>query len=231
MMSDSFEGFSNATIKFLKELKNNNNRDWFNENKHRYESDLLGDSLSFIEAMQPILKKVSPYFQAIPKRTGGSLMRIYRDTRFAKNKTPYKTNIGIHFRHEMGRDVHAPGFYLHIEPTESFFGAGIWRPESKALAKIRNQLVEQPQRWKRIANGKKMAQHFEFSGEKLKRPPRDFDKDHPLIEDLKRKDFFVLAEINTKEIKTRKLLPMIESRMRETKLLMTFLCDSLRIPC
>ena len=125
-MPDKFTSFEPKLVKFLGQLSRNNNRDWFKENKTRYEAEVLFPALAFVEAFQPYLKKISPYFLAVPKRVGGSVMRIYRDTRFGKDKTPYKTNVGIHFRHEMGKDVHCPGFYLHIEPKECFLGAGIW---------------------------------------------------------------------------------------------------------
>ncbi|MGI9257968.1 MAG: DUF2461 domain-containing protein, partial [Gammaproteobacteria bacterium] len=129
----SFAGFPAQTAKFLTELANNNARDWFNVNKQRYEDHVLEPALTFINAMEPRIEKISPHFLAVAKRTGGSLMRVYRDTRFSKDKTPYKTNIGIQFRHELGKDVHAPGFYLHIQPKNCFLGAGIWRPDSDAL--------------------------------------------------------------------------------------------------
>ena len=125
--------FKTSTIKFLRELEKNNNRDWFEANKHRYESDVREPALAYIEAMAPRLAKISPHFIASPKKVGGSLMRVYRDVRFSKDKTPYKTNIGIQFRHSAGKDVHAPGFYMHIEPSQVFIAAGIWRPDSEML--------------------------------------------------------------------------------------------------
>ena len=143
MPKQQHTGFTPATIRFLTELRNNNNRDWFNANKHRYENDVVAPSLNFITVMDARLKKISPHFRAIPKKTGGSLMRVYRDTRFAKDKTPYKTNIGIQFRHELGKDVHAPGFYVHVEPNQVFLGVGIWRPDPKALGKIRGEIHEE----------------------------------------------------------------------------------------
>ena len=125
--------FTNKTFKFLRDIEKNNNRDWFEANKHHYEEYIREPSLAYIEAMAPYLKKISPHFIASPKKVGGSLMRIYRDVRFGKDKTPYKTNIGIQFRHSAGKDVHAPGFYLHIENNEVFVGAGIWRPDTCLL--------------------------------------------------------------------------------------------------
>ncbi len=116
-------------FEFLEQLAANNNRPWFAKNKSRYEEQVLGPALEFIRAFQPRLKKIAPHFVASDRRMGGSLMRIYRDTRFAKDAKPYKTNVGIQFRHELGRDVHAPGFYVHIAPGECFLALGLWRPE------------------------------------------------------------------------------------------------------
>ena len=107
-----FEGFPKDSIKFFKELSKNNDREWFAEHKSWYEEVVLDPALALVTDMAAPLKKISPHFVAIPKRSGGSLMRIYRDTRFSKDKTPYKTNLGVQFRHEVGKDVHAPGFYF-----------------------------------------------------------------------------------------------------------------------
>ena len=101
-------------------------------------------------------------------------MRIYRDTRFAKDKTPYKTNIGIQFRHELGKDVHAPGFYLHIDPDQVFIGAGMWRPHSEPLAKIRDRIGGKQAEWRRVLADKTFRRHFELSGESLTRPAARF---------------------------------------------------------
>src|SRR4030095_12093923 len=104
--------FTPAIFKFLTDLKKHNDRDWFKANKPRYEECLLQPALSFISDFGPHLHKVSKHFVADPRPVGGSLFRIYRDTRFAKDKSPYKTHVGIHFRHEAGRDVRGPVFYL-----------------------------------------------------------------------------------------------------------------------
>ena len=138
--------FSDETFQFLSSLALNNNRVWFEENKQRYEDAVRTPALRFIDDIAVELAAISPHFLAIPKKVGGSLMRVYRDTRFSKDKRPYKTNIGIHFRHEVGKDVHAPGFYLHIAPGECFVGVGVWRPDSRALAKIRDAIVEDDSR-------------------------------------------------------------------------------------
>ncbi len=144
-----FPGFDASLFQFLEELTDNNNRPWFQANKARYESEVREPSLAFIRAFEPRLKKISPYFVASDRRVGGSLMRVYRDTRFAKDKTPYKTNVGIQFRHEFGKDVHAPGFYVHIAPGECFLAMGVWRPDAESLALVRQAIVDHPDRWKR----------------------------------------------------------------------------------
>ena len=139
---------------FLTDLAADNNREWFNENKDRYEDSVKFPALAFIAGFDSRLKKVSPHFQAIPKAQGGSLFRIYRDTRFSKDKTPYKTNTGLHFRHEAGKDAHAPGFYVHLAPGEVFFGAGLWRPDGPTARAIRELIVDDTPGWKKVVSAR-----------------------------------------------------------------------------
>jgi len=229
-MANTFPGFPAGFFKFYKELLKNNNRDWFNANKDRYLDDVVDPALEFIAAIEPKLKKVSPYFLAIPKRSRGSLMRIYRDVRFSKNKQPYKTNLGIQFRHEMGKDVHAPGFYFHYSPGEMFVGSGIWHPDREPLKKIRTAIADNEARWKRIKSAKKFKEVFELSGESLKRAPRDFDPDHKLIEDLKRKDFIAVTQIDLATLKSPEIVDVTIERFKRSMPLVRFLCDSLHLP-
>ena len=222
--------FDAKLIKFLRQLQRNNHRDWFAKHKSRYEEDVLFPALAFVESFIPHLKKISPHFLAVPKRVGGSVMRIYRDTRFSKDKTPYKTNLGIHFRHELGKDVHCPGFYLHIEPKECFLGAGIWHPDNQALGKIRQAINDRPAAWKRARDNKKFRSHFEFAGDSLKRPPRGFDEDHKYIADLKRKDHIGIKSLDVEIVSSPQLIPNVAEAFASSKPYMRFLCDALRIP-
>src|SRR5262245_16529190 len=112
--------FKPALFKFLKDLAKNNNRPWFEENKARFERDVRDPLLSFIGDFASPLAKISKHYLADPRPSGGSMFRIYRDTRFAKDKSPYKTHVAAHFRHSAGKDVHAPGFYVHLEPGQVF---------------------------------------------------------------------------------------------------------------
>jgi len=189
------EFFSEGSFTFLRELAANNNRDWFNANKARYESEVREPARAFIRAMEPELKRFAPHFVASDKKVGGSLMRIFRDVRFSKNKQPYKTNIGIQFRHELGKDVHAPGFYLHIEASEVFVGAGIWHPDSDTLKKIRTYIDAHPTRWTDGRDDAAFAKAYALAGDSLSRAPKGYAPDHPLIEDIKRKDFIGIAPL------------------------------------
>jgi len=229
-MPNTFPGFPPGFFKFYKELVKNNERDWFNANKDRYLDDVVAPSLEFIAAIEPKLKKVSPHFLAVAKRSRGSLMRIYRDTRFSKNKQPYKTNLGIQFRHEMGKDVHAPGFYFHYSPQESFLAGGMWRPDKEPLKQIRTTIVDFEARWKRLKGSKKFKEMFELSGESLKRPPRDFDADHKLIEDLKRKDFIAVSPLKNADLKSSSIVDLTIERYKRAMPLVRFLCDAIHIP-
>ncbi len=230
MSQPAFSGFSVALFEFYEELLCNNNRDWFAENKPRYLTDVVDPALAFISAMERPLRKISPYFVAVPKRSGGSMLRIYRDTRFSKNKTPYKTNLGIHFRHESGKDVHAPGFYFHIAPDEIMLGAGIWRPETRSLDKIRAMIDEFQPRWKRIKSKKAFRESFELSGDSLIRPPRGYAKEHPLLEDLKRKDFIVKRILKREDLMSSQVTQIVAGHFKTAMPLVRFLCDALHLP-
>jgi uncharacterized protein (TIGR02453 family) len=222
--------FKPATIAFLRELKNNNNRDWFNANKTRYEAQVLDIALNFIQSMHDPLQAIAPHFTAIPKRMGGSLMRVYRDTRFSKNKAPYKTNIGIQFRHEQARDVHSPGFYVHIDPDQVFLGAGMWRPESRALAAIRQRIDGKQGEWLRTRDDKAFRRHFALGGESLSRPPRGFDKAHPLLEDLRRKDFIAVKNLSHEDALHPRFQQQVETAFKAAIPYMRFLCKAVGVP-
>ena len=222
--------FGPQLFRYLGELRANNSREWFEANRDRYERDLLEPALEFIEAFAPHLRKISPHFMASTRRSGGSLFRIHRDVRFSKDKSPYKTHLGIQFRHSEAKDVHAPGFYLHIEPRESFVGVGIWHPDSTTLIKIRDAIVDEPTAWKRAAYGKTFRAVYSLSGDSLKRPPRGYDQDHPFVEDLKRKDFIGVAPIPDRAVPSSDLLSDFVGMSRKAGGFVRFLCDAVGVP-
>ena len=143
-MATTFEGFSPELFQFLYELSENNVKSWWHANKPRYERVVRGPALDFVAAFGERIHEISPHYTAVAKKSGGSMMRPFRDTRFSKDKTPYKTNLGLHFRHVAGKNVHAPGLYLHIDPDRVFLGAGMWHPESAVLKEVRRRIDAAP---------------------------------------------------------------------------------------
>ncbi len=212
--------FSPALFAFLRDLRANNDREWFKANRSRYDEAVLEPALRFVSDFEPHLRAISPHFVADPRPAGGSLFRIHRDTRFSKDKSPYKTQTGIQFRHELARDVHAPGFYVHLAPDEVFVGAGIWHPDSATLAAIREAIVEQPERW-REARGE-----HRFGGDSLKRAPSGYDPDHPLIEDLRRKDFIAVHVLDERAATSPGFLEQVAGLCAGSAPLVAFLCDA-----
>ncbi|MEL7185605.1 MAG: DUF2461 domain-containing protein [Pseudomonadota bacterium] len=229
LKASRYASFSPRTVKFLKELEQNNNREWFNENKSRYEEEVLDVALRFIQSMQDPLAEIAPHFTAVPTRMGGSLMRVYRDTRFAKDKTPYETNIGIQFRHERAKDVHSPGFYLHIAPNESFVGVGMWRPDSDPLRQIRERIVARPGEWQRAIGNNTFRKNFHLAGESLSRPPRGFDKEHALIDDIKRKSFIAVREFAVENCLKPQFQRTVETSFKQAAPFMEFLCSAVGV--
>ncbi len=222
--------FTNHTFKFLRELADNNNRPWFQENKPRYEEHVKGAATEFITDFAPDLRRVSKHFVSDPSPVGGSLFRIYRDTRFSKSKTPYKTAVGIRFTHELGKDVHAPGYYLHIANDEIFAACGIWRPDSESLGKIREAIMEDGTAWKRARNAKVFASGWTLGGQSLKRAPKGYDPDHPLIEDLRRKDFIASTKLTKKAVMAADLPERLADLFKQGAPLQRFICRALSVP-
>jgi uncharacterized protein (TIGR02453 family) len=213
--------FGPELFRFLEDLKANNDREWFAANKDRYEREVRDPALDFVEDFAPYLHEISPHFVADSRPSGGSLFRIHRDVRFSKDKSPYKTQVGIHFRHERAKDAHTPGFYLHLEPGSVFTGVGLWHADAPALLKIREAIVAGPDRWRRATTSLRLG------GESLKRAPAGFDPEHPLVEDLKRKDFIASLELTQKEACAPGFIERFAGTCREASPLVRFLCSAL----
>ncbi|MEM9367593.1 MAG: DUF2461 domain-containing protein [Planctomycetota bacterium] len=221
---------SDSLFAFLSELESNNHRDWFNENKDRYHLEVRDPALALIEQLEKPLRKSAPMLRVIAKGRGSSLMRIYRDTRFSKDKTPYKTNVGISLRHDAQGCIHAPGVYIHLANDECFVGAGCWRPERQTLAAIRAAIDADPKTWKRVVKAKAFRDCYSLAGESLKTSPRDYAKDHPMIEDLKRIDFIGISPLSRQEVLSKDCVGVLLTKIRAARPLMRFLCDAVDIP-
>src|SRR6266849_3548276 len=210
---------------FLRELRRHNNREWFNANKERYLGEVRDPLLAFIQAIAPRLTRISPHLVADPRPSGGSLLRIYRDTRFSRDKTPYKINVGLRFPHGAGKDIHGPGYYLHLEPGEIFMGAGMWHPDPDALHAVREAIVKDPRGWKRARRSP-----LRHGDESLRRAPRGFDPDHPLVEDLKRTSFTTGRPFTEKQACSPNFGDVFVSACRQEAPLMKFLAKALGLP-
>ena len=222
--------FEPSFFKFLRELKAHNNRPWFLANKQRYETIVRNPMLDFIGELGPPLRKVSRHLVVDNSPSGGSLFRIYRDTRFSKDKTPYKTHVAAHFPSSAGRDVHSPGYYLHLEPGEVYAGGGIWRPEAPVLGQIRDYLTHHPSAWKAALNDKKFKKHCVFEGEKLQRPPKGYPPDHEMIEYLKYKDFIFGTQFDQNQACSPGFLGKFVESCAAAAPLMEFLAKALLLP-
>lgn len=222
--------FTPRLMRFLRELGANNTREWFAGEKERYEREVRDPALAFIEAMQPRLRAISRHVVADSRKMGGSLMRVHRDTRFSNDKRPYKTNVGIQFRHAAGKDVHAPGFYLHIEPGSTFLAAGVWHPEREVLGSIRAAIQDRPKAWLAARDHDPFRRRFALDGESLKRAPAGISPDHPLIEDLRRTDFIAVEELRPAEIHDPGLADRAAESFLTAKPFMKFLCKALDLP-
>lgn len=232
--------FTPELFKFLKQLARNNNRDWFQANKARYEEVVRAPALRLIADMAEPLQALSPQLVANPKPVGGSLFRIHRDTRFASDKTPYKTHVGITFYHAatkavqrgdagnaaMGR-LDAPVFYLHLQPGESFTGAGIWHPQPQSVKRIRDYMLNNPASWKQATRSAAFRKSWALGGESLSRPPKGYDPAHELIEDLKRKDFIASTQLADEALFDPKLPQRLVKLYREVAPLADWLCGAL----
>ena len=214
--------FSQDTFKFLRGLKRNNERAWFLAHKGNYEEFVRQPMLRFIADLAPRMADVDRGIKVDPRPVGGSMFRIYRDVRFSSDKSPYKTNVGAWFPlFGYGRDVHVPGFYIHISPTECFFGAGIWHPDGKTTGMIRAHILRHSEEWRALK--RKMA----VEGDKLKRPPKGFDPEHPLIEDLKLKDFLTSKDMRPQDVVGANILSEYVKFTRKARPLVRFLASAL----
>ena len=222
--------FTPGFFRFLSQLERNNSREWFQAHKDSYRQEVQEPLLGFIADFAEPLAAISPRFVADPRPTGGSMFRIYRDVRFSQDKSPYKTHAAAQFRHQEGRDVHAPGFYVHLEPENVFVGAGLWHPDGSTLAAVRDAIVEHPERWSEVVSEPGFVAAHELGGDRLKRAPRGYDPDHPLVEYLKCKDFVAFQNLTESDALAPDFLDTVADSFRATAPFMRFLTEAVGLP-
>ena len=209
------------TLQFLKDVNHNNNREWFSEHKGSYE-DAKADLLQFIEVLIPMLSKVDPVFSSeTPAKK--CLLRIYRDVRFSKNKDPYKNNYGIYFA-PVGKHVNQPGYYLHLQPGNSFFAGGYWQPEATDLKRIREEIDYNGGEFTSILTSESFTKIFRLTQEDtLKKAPKGYESDHPLIDVLKLKSFEAIYPIKDEEFFKPDIYKKIDFAFKAVYPLISFL--------
>ena len=223
MKTSESNPFGPGLVRFLRDLERNNDRAWFETHRERYETEVREPALAFVRSMARHVETLSPHLSASDRKVGGSLMRIHRDVRFSRDGRPYKTNLGIQFRHADGRDVHAPGLYVHVDPTTVFLGAGMWRPPAPELRAIREAIDGDPNGWMRAREGKAFRKDWELAGESLSRAPRGYPPDHPRIDDLRRKDHIAMSELTHADVTRPDLIPFVAGRFRTARPYMAWL--------
>jgi len=212
--------FTPELFRFLARLKRNNNRDWFLAHKDEYETHVRQPALTFITEFAVPLYAITPHLVADARPSRGSLFRIYRDTRFSHDKRPYKTHVAMRFAHR-GKDVHSPGFYLHLESGGCFAASGLWHPEPPTLLKVRNAIVSRPGEWRRV----RKLLNWDDAG-KLLRPPRGFPADHEFVDDLKLRDLGTAANFTDQQVCSPKFMPMFTTACRTMAPVAAFLSNA-----
>ena len=213
--------FAPELFRFLVRLKRNNNREWFLAHKQEYETYVQAPALSFITDFAVPLKQVTPHLLADPRPSRGSLFRIYRDTRFSFDKRPYKTHVAMRFSHR-GKDVHSPGFYLHLESGGCFAASGLWHPEQQTLFKVRSAILARAEEWRAV----RKLLNWDDAG-KLSRPPRGFPAKHEFLEDLKLRDLGTSVDFTEQQVCSPKFMAMFADSCQKMSPLAAFLSKAL----
>ncbi len=208
------------TISFLTELKENNNKPWFDANKKRYEAAKANVVAVAGEIINGLTKLDKRYGEIKPEK---AVFRIYRDIRFSKDKTPYKTNLGAGFGFG-GKDYERAGFYLHIQPGNVFVGGGCWQPAAPTLKAIRQEIDYNFKEFKSILDKKEFKKwHGELGGDKLKNPPKGYEKDNPALEYLKHTSFTATHQFSDAEVASPKFAENVLTAYKAMNPLIEFL--------
>lgn len=207
-----------STFSFLRNLKKNNDRGWFSENKEKYTA-AQQNVLEFVDELLAEMSKFDENFAKLdPRKT---LYRIYRDTRFSKDKSPYKTNFGASIN-GIGKKDGGAGYYLHISPGECFTAAGVYRCDPKKLKELRKEISVNADEFKSIIQDRDFR-NFEFNNEKLSRVPQGFEKDDPMAEYLKMKNLVVSQNIKDEDLMNTESVKFVAENFRKMSKFVDFL--------
>lgn len=220
--------FTPKSLKFLRALARHNERAWFQDHRDDYETHVREPFQRLLADLQAPLAEVSAHYRADPAKVGGSLFRIHRDTRFANDKTPYKTWQGARLFHERSRQVPAPSFYVQLQPGNCFIGGGIWHPEPPVQRQIRQFIVDNPGGWQAAAHAPAFRRRFALDdADMLVRPPRGFPADFEYIDDLRHRNFVAWRGIEDDAMLGPRLLPTLVKDLQAMAPFMDYLCAAL----
>ncbi len=220
-MRTSFAGFPPEMVRFFRSLKRNNRREWFQPRKHLFEQHVKAPMLELVSAINTDLAKFAPEYVTEPK---SAIFRIYRDTRFSADKTPYKTHVAASFSRRGSERLGAGGFYFSVSHETIEIAAGIYHPEREAILLVRNHIAETHQELSRILADKKCRKLAgDLKGEALIRSPKGFDPAHPAAEFIKMKDWIFDVRLDASLATTPQLHAAIVERFRAMAPLLRYL--------
>lgn len=222
-----FDGFPAEGLSFLRALKKNNNRAWFAEHKTEYEDFVKAPMQSLIAALRPSFDRFAPEYDLNPKR---AVFRIYRDTRFSKDKTPYKTHVAAHLVLRGGdKGIAGSGYYLEVEPGGCFVGAGIYIPDGDQIQKIRAALLARGEEFLSAIRSRSFVKRFgTIDGERLKRLPRGVPEGHPMSDWLLLKQFFAGVSLPSARCRERAFAEEVAAICEDATPLVRFLNSAVR---
>ncbi|HTV06955.1 MAG TPA: DUF2461 domain-containing protein [Acidobacteriaceae bacterium] len=217
--------FSKEGVDFLRKLKRNNRREWFEARRDLYERELKQPMLALIEQLLRGMMDYAPGHLRPPQKC---MLRIYRDTRFSADKSPYKTNLAAWWTRNGLEKTSGGGYYLHLSPTELIIAAGVYMPPKEQLIAIRRHLLSHYAEFRRLVEGKKMRARFEIHDPNaLTRPPKGFPAEHPAMEWIKWRQWGVITTLPAGEALKPKLAVMVEEHFRLAAPLVDFLNEPL----
>jgi uncharacterized protein (TIGR02453 family) len=220
-----------ASLAFLEDLAAHNDRAWFDANRGRCETDLVLPARALVRDVLARLARPFPKVTGSDAKSGGSLTRLHRDTRFGKDPRPFHSHLGMHFWHAKGRKMEVPGFFVRVAPDEVLVATGMHAPEPPDLARIRKAIDEDPKGWERASRAAAFRKAWGgLEGESLKRVPAPFPADHRDASDLRRKDFTAFARWKPAEATRAGFSARLVSQWESSEPLMAFLCRALRLP-
>ncbi|MBI1353492.1 MAG: TIGR02453 family protein [Acidobacteria bacterium] len=219
-MAARFPGFPPEALQFLRDLEANNDRDWFQPRKEIYDEKVKKPLYELVTALNEELARFAPDYRTDPSK---AVYRIYRDTRFSNDKSPYKTHAAASFYHRtLGKHV-AAGYYFHFSPKELLVGGGLWAPGSKELLAVRRRISKEPETLRAILADKTFRKLLgQMSGETLKRPPKGFDAEDPALDLLLYKQFLAGAQLEPQWLETPKAFTEIAKRFEAISPLVEF---------